>query len=70
MPPNRPHIPNHIRRQVERDAQLRCGYCLTAQAFTAKVLHIEHIIPIAAGGGSDIDNLWLACELCNGAFIF
>ncbi|MCB0084943.1 MAG: HNH endonuclease [Caldilineaceae bacterium] len=67
MPPNRPYIPTQIRQQVEQEAQMRCGYCRTSHIFTAKTLHIEHIIPIAAGGGSEIDNLWLACELCNGA---
>lgn len=29
-------------------------------------LHVEHIIPIAAGGSSAEENLWLACALCNG----
>jgi hypothetical protein len=29
-------------------------------------MHIEHIIPIAAGGQSVEENLWLACPLCNG----
>jgi hypothetical protein len=29
-------------------------------------LHVEHIIPLAAGGKSDEENLWLACPLCNG----
>jgi len=29
-------------------------------------LHVEHIIPIAAGGASTEENLWLACPLCNG----
>jgi len=28
-------------------------------------LHIEHIIPLAAGGTSNEDNLWLACSVCN-----
>ncbi len=65
MSPQRPYISDHIRRQVEEEAQQQCGYCLTAQRFTAKRLHVEHIIPIAAGGGSDIQNLWLACDLCN-----
>ena len=65
MPSQRPYIPVNIRRQVEKDARQRCGYCLTPRSFTAKQLHIEHIIPVAAGGGSEIDNLWLACDLCN-----
>jgi hypothetical protein len=29
-------------------------------------LHVEHIMPVAAGGTSAEDNLWLACPLCNG----
>jgi len=29
-------------------------------------MHVEHIIPVAAGGASTIGNLWLACPLCNG----
>lgn len=63
MATERPHIPLSIRRQVEGDSHDRCGYCLTSRIFTAKLLHVEHIIPIAAGGGSEIENLWLACDL-------
>lgn len=29
-------------------------------------MHVEHIIPIAAGGPTIEDNLWLSCPLCNG----
>lgn len=28
-------------------------------------LHIEHIIPLAKGGGSNEENLWLSCPVCN-----
>ena len=28
-------------------------------------LHVEHIVPEAAGGASSEDNLWLACCVCN-----
>jgi hypothetical protein len=49
------------------DAQYHCGYCLTSQRMTAMPMHIEHLIPLAAGGTSDEENLWLACPLCNGA---
>ena len=65
MPSQRPSIPDSVRQQVEQDAGNRCGYCLTERRYTAKILHVEHIIPIAAGGSSTIDNLWLACDLCN-----
>ena len=65
MPLPRPSIPDSVRQQVELDAGNRCGYCLTERRYTAKLLHVEHIIPIATGGTSTIDNLWLACDLCN-----
>lgn len=29
-------------------------------------MHLDHIIPLAEGGTSEEDNLWLACPLCNG----
>ncbi len=29
-------------------------------------MHVEHIVPLAAGGDSVEGNLWLACPLCNG----
>jgi hypothetical protein len=29
-------------------------------------MHVEHIVPVAAGGASTEKNLWLACPLCNG----
>lgn len=62
----RPYITAAIRQKVAAQARNRCGYCLTAQAYTAMPLHIEHIIPVAAGGSSRTENLWLACPLCNG----
>lgn len=29
------------------------------------ILEIDHIVPKAAGGSDDEENLWLACRLCN-----
>lgn len=29
-------------------------------------LHLEHIVPVAAGGASSEENLWQACPFCNG----
>ncbi len=63
---SRPHISAALREKIADEARHRCGYCLTPQSFTAMPMHVEHIIPIAAGGTSDESNLWLACPLCNG----
>jgi 5-methylcytosine-specific restriction endonuclease McrA len=43
----------------------RCGYCLAAQRYVYSKLQIEHILPRAAGGSDEEDNLWLACSYCN-----
>lgn len=29
-------------------------------------MHVEHLVPVASGGTTTEDNLWLACPLCNG----
>jgi 5-methylcytosine-specific restriction endonuclease McrA len=61
---SRVHIPAAVRRRVAEAARYRCGYCQTQQAVIGIPLHIEHIIPLAVGGSSIEDNLWLACLLC------
>jgi 5-methylcytosine-specific restriction endonuclease McrA len=60
------YIPAEMRRRVAEDARHRCGYCLTLQAIIGMPLHVEHIIPLAVDGLTIIENLWLACPLCNG----
>jgi len=62
---SRVHISATIRRRVAEAARYRCGYCQTQQVVVGIPLHIEHIIPLALGGSSNEDNLWLACSACN-----
>lgn len=52
-------------QRIRRDAQNRCGYCLSPQHLVMARLEIEHIVPRAKGGSDDESNLWLACPLCN-----
>jgi hypothetical protein len=59
------YISAAIRQRVAEMARYRCGYCQTQQVVIGIPLHIEHIIPLAAGGTSDEENLWLACSVCN-----
>ncbi len=60
------YIPVELRRQVSEAACYRCGYCLTAQRIIGMPLHFEHLFPLALGGKTAAENLWLACPLCNG----
>lgn len=58
-------VPEEVRARVRAQAGDRCGYCLSPQRLVLGWLEIEHIVPKAAGGSDDEENLWLACRLCN-----
>jgi HNH endonuclease len=58
-------ISEQVRIQVRSQAKNQCGYCRSLQKYVLGVLEIEHIIPKAAGGSDNEENLWLACRLCN-----
>jgi len=62
---SRPYIPEDVRERVRRQAEDRCGYCLSRQEYIWGKLEIEHIIPLATEGTDDEENLWLACRPCN-----
>lgn len=55
-----------LRRSVRNRAGHRCEYCHLEQKYAPFALfHIDHIIPRQHGGGSDQENLALACHHCN-----
>lgn len=41
----------------------RCQYCGAHPP--GALLHVDHIVPVATGGGDEQDNLVTACERCN-----
>ncbi len=59
------YIPLRIRNRIRKQANNRCGYCLSRQRYVFGPLEIEHIIPKSCGGSDEESNLWLACRLCN-----
>lgn len=61
----RPAVSSELRRQIAADAGQRCGYCLSAEALTGAPLSVDHLVPVAAGGATVRENLWLACRACN-----
>lgn len=58
-------ISEAVRDRIREQANNQCGYCRSLQKYVLGILEIEHIIPKAAGGTDEEDNLWLSCRLCN-----
>jgi len=72
----KPKISRSLKERIAKEAHHRCGYCHTREAISGIPLTIEavhevtverseHLIPSAAGGSSNQENLWLACRPCN-----
>ena len=53
-----------IRQQVYERARGQCEYCQTQQKLVV-TMQIDHVIPLAAGGATTMDNLSLSCVSCN-----
>lgn len=56
-----------LRSQVAARDQNRCAYCQTSEANSGLPMTIDHIIPVAEGGSTTLENLCLACRSCNEA---
>ncbi len=58
-------IPVSLRRSVIQKSNNRCEYCKISQIGQVATFHIDHIVPIVAGGETIADNLALACVSCS-----
>jgi HNH endonuclease len=58
-------IPASLRRLVVQRADNRCEYCGLSQLGQAATFHIDHVIPVVAGGSTTAGNLALACVSCS-----
>ena len=58
-------LPDAVRQAVRERSDYRCGYCLAPEALLYATLRIDHILPRAAGGSDEEDNLWASCDPCN-----
>lgn len=43
----------------------RCAHCGIAESADAPPLVLDHVLPVALGGRSQLDNLQLLCRTCN-----
>jgi hypothetical protein len=58
-------IPASLRRLVIQRASDRCEYCGISQIGQVATFHIDHIVPVVAGGETIAENLALACVSCS-----
>ncbi|PNW57460.1 UNVERIFIED_CONTAM: HNH endonuclease [Euhalothece sp. KZN 001] len=58
-------IPATLRKRVIERAKNRCEYCQISQVGQVATFHIDHVIPVVAGGTTTPDNLALACVSCS-----
>jgi hypothetical protein len=56
----RPGIPEEVKRFVFRRDGGKCVQCGSGE-----LLHFDHVIPVAMGGGHTAENLQLLCATCN-----
>ncbi|MEW5987286.1 MAG: HNH endonuclease signature motif containing protein [Chloroflexota bacterium] len=59
------YISAELRRQVLARNPGLCSYCWSAESLLGVTFEVDHIIPTAEGGRTEIDNLCLACPTCN-----
>jgi hypothetical protein len=59
------HISADLRRRVRESFAECCAYCHTAERLTVVTFELEHIVPSSAGGPTTLENLCLACPMCN-----
>ena len=58
-------VPASLRRRVAMRARSRCEYCGLSELGQAATFHVDHVVPLAAGGATLLENLALACVHCS-----
>ncbi len=61
------YVSAELRRLVEQRAEWLCEYCLIDDETSFFGCQVDHIISEKHGGPTHLDNLALACALCNRA---
>ncbi len=56
-------IGKKLRFEVFKRDGFVCQYCGAHPP--AAILHVDHIVPVAEGGGNEIENLITSCQPCN-----
>lgn len=65
VPRARDPLPAGLRFRILARDGFRCRYCGRPGSTSGVVLHVDYVVPQAAGGATSEDNLRTACEECN-----
>ncbi len=58
-------ISDELKQAIRERAKRVCEYCHSPERLSANRFTVDHVIPKSLGGSDDLDNLALACRLCN-----
>ena len=64
-PRKRSSLSPAIRQRLMRRQRGKCVYCRNKLRPRGRVFHVDHIIPLSAGGGDEEENLQALCSKCN-----
>lgn len=56
-------VSTRTRFEVFKRDRFTCAYC--GRTPPEVLLHVDHVVPVAAGGGDDMTNLITSCQTCN-----
>jgi hypothetical protein len=59
------YVPEAMRQKVWNKSGGRCWYCGLVMAIYGLEATMDHVVPRAAGGTSDVANLVPCCRICN-----
>lgn len=63
--PRQSGLTNRIKQRVRQRAKFLCEYCHTSERWQYVPFTVDHVLPVARGGKTELDNLALACFHCN-----
>ena len=64
-PKKRPSLSPILRQRLMRRQRGKCVYCRNKLRPRGRAFHVDHIIPVSAGGGDEEENLIALCSKCN-----
>ncbi len=60
------YIPISVQKEIIRLSNGYCEYCLYPENYASDFFHFDHILPLSAGGTTELYNLARSCGRCNG----